>query len=395
MNIKTIKNIMKNPILFFASLLFVLFSCESSIQSQGFQVNGTLKNAVNETIYLDFLTMTDAQTLDTTKTDANGKFTFSGMVKEYGLCRIRTVDNKAWLFLLNNKDKVTFTGERNEPNKFTVKGGRDNATFSLLNNYMVKTQEDINAKNTRYVSMYQSGGDPIAVNQLKDSITTQIADFEKRFKTLADTTKNHMLMLYATSFINLETDVPYGKKIVARMESIAPTSVYTKQFKDRINQAEAQANAQKAQEQMGKNTAVGALAPEINLKTPEGNDLKLSSLRGQVVLIDFWASWCGPCRRENPNVVALYNKLKDKGFTLYSVSLDKSADPWKNAIKQDGLVWPNHVSDLAGWQSSAAALYGVNSIPRTFLLDRDGKIVATNLRGEELDRKVEELILGK
>jgi thiol-disulfide isomerase/thioredoxin len=204
-----------------------------------------------------------------------------------------------------------------------------------------------------------------------------------------------MLMLYATSFINLETDVPYGKKIVARMESIAPTSVYTKQFKDRINQAEAQENAKKAQEQMGKNTAVGALAPEINLKTPEGNDLKLSSLRGQVVLIDFWASWCGPCRRENPNVVALYNKLKDKGFTVYSVSLDKSADPWKNAIKQDGLVWPNHVSDLAGWQSSAAALYGVNSIPRTFLLDRDGKIVATNLRGEELDKKVEELILGK
>jgi thiol-disulfide isomerase/thioredoxin len=233
------------------------------------------------------------------------------------------------------------------------------------------------------------------VNKIKDSIMAQIADFELRFKKLADTTNNHIIMLYASSFLNLEADMVYGKKILARMESLAPKSIYTIQFKDRLTQLENQMNAQKAQQEKEKNTAVGGIAPDINLKTPDGQLLKLSSLRGKIVLLDFWASWCAPCRRENPNVVALYKKHKDNGFTVYSVSLDKAADPWKLAIQNDGLIWPNHVSDLAGWSSSAAALYGVTSIPRTFLIDKEGKIVATNLRGEELDRKVEELLLSE
>lgn len=384
---------MKNRIIIFTAILMVLFSCESSVQSQGFTVNGVLKEAVNETIYLDYLTMTDAQTLDTTKTDANGKFSFSGMVKEYGLVRVRTIDNRAWLFLLNNKEKVTLNAVRSNPASYTINGGKDNKTFKMMGDLMNQTQAEIDTKNKKYVAAYQSGADPIAVNNLKDSITNQIASFEKRFKTLADTTKNHILMLYATSFINLETDLAFGKKIVARMESIAPKSVYTKQLKDRVGQLETQINTQKTQEQKEKNTAIGSLAPEISLKNPDGVEMKLSSLKGKIVLLDFWASWCAPCRRENPNVVALYNKHKDNGFAIYSVSLDKTADPWKNAIKADGLIWPYHVSDLAGWQSSAAALYGVSSIPRTFLIDKEGKIVATNLRGEELDRKVEELLI--
>ncbi|MEI6312632.1 MAG: TlpA disulfide reductase family protein [Bacteroidota bacterium] len=386
---------MKNPILLFSFLLIVLFSCESSVQSQGFSINGVLKNAVNETIYLDYLTMTDAKTLDTTQTDANGKFAFSGIVKEYGLVRVRTVDNNAWLFLINNKDKVTINGDRKNPTVYTIKGGKDNQTFQFINDFMVQSQIDIDAKNKRYVAASQSNADPILVNKIKDSIMSQIADFETRFKKLSDTTNNHIIMLYASSFLNLEADMAYGKKILARMESVAPKSIYTAQFKDRLTQLESQLNAQKAQQEKEKNTAVGGIAPDINLKTPDGVELKLSSLRGKVVLLDFWASWCAPCRRENPNVVALYKKHKDNGFTVYSVSLDKAADPWKLAIQNDGLIWPNHVSDLAGWSSSAAALYGVTSIPRTFLIDKDGKIVATNLRGEELDRKVEELLLSE
>lgn len=137
---------------------------------------------------------------------------------------------------------------------------------------------------------------------------------------------------------------------------------------------------------------IGAIAPDLEFPNPEGKLLKLSDLRGKVVLIDFWASWCGPCRRENPNVTRIYEKYHDKGFEVYSVSLDSDAGSWKRAIESDKLVWPNHVSDLKKWQSKAAATYGVNSIPSTFLLDRDGRIVQKNLRGADLERAVQRLL---
>lgn len=143
---------------------------------------------------------------------------------------------------------------------------------------------------------------------------------------------------------------------------------------------------------------VGQKAPDIELESPDGKIIKLSSLKGQIVLIDFWASWCGPCRRENPNLVRAYNKYKEakfkdaKGFEIFSVSLDNNREAWKAAIQQDGLSWKYHVSDLKKWNSSAAALYGVRAIPSSFLIDKNGIVIARNLRGNALDMELDKLV---
>ena len=167
--------------------------------------------------------------------------------------------------------------------------------------------------------------------------------------------------------------------------------IYAKRYAEKYEDTEPEATARL--NEMLKTSAsfiTGGEAPDFTMNTPDGVPMKLSDHRGKVLLVDFWASWCGPCRRENPNVVAAYKKYHDKGFDVLGVSLDKDKERWVQAIEKDGLLW-HHVSDLKSWQNEAAKLYGVSSIPATVLLDAEGRIIARNLRGPQLEAKLMEI----
>lgn len=183
-----------------------------------------------------------------------------------------------------------------------------------------------------------------------------------------------------------------GGITLALQQKNHPTFInYAGQFYDKYKSEEQPHTLQLgSQIKSARSLMVGAEAPDFTQNTPEGTPLKLSDLRGKVVLLDFWASWCGPCRKENPHVVSLYNKYKEKGFDVLGVSLDNSKSRWEGAIEKDGLTW-NHVSDLKGWSSEPAAMYSVRSIPTTFLLNEKGEIIARNLRGEALTNKLAEI----
>jgi thiol-disulfide isomerase/thioredoxin len=166
---------------------------------------------------------------------------------------------------------------------------------------------------------------------------------------------------------------------------------FADQFIERFEETDPAVTARLQQElKEARSLMVGGTAPDFSQETPEGEMLTLSELRGKVVLLDFWASWCGPCRKENPNVVRVYEKYKDQGFEILSVSLDNKKDRWLQAIEKDKMDW-HHVSDLKGWQNEVAQTYDVHSIPQTILLDPDGKILARNLRGRSLEAKLAEL----
>lgn len=379
---------------YIASLLLgviLLSACNLNGSSDKYEITGTLKNNPSKSVKLEKLGLQQVTTIDSSAVDEKGNFSMSG-VSEKGFYRIKVDDKIYWLFLLENAEYKVDIDLARQDDAFKITGPKDNDEFQVAMKSMNNVQRELQTARYKYL-MGQQMGAPA------DSLAVAEAEFKavasKMEKICLEGAKNAKSAFVALFYVTNTPIDQYPKEnlaVIERMEKELPNSSYTKDIRKIYDQYKQQSETAAMQQQAAEDIGIGKPAPEIDLKTPDGKSIKLSSLKGKVVLLDFWASWCGPCRMEMPNVVAAYNKYKDKGFTVYSVSLDKDANAWKNSIKTLGMTWENQVSDLKFWQCEAAMRYGVNGIPAAFLLDKNGIIVATNLRGQALDQKIGELL---
>jgi thiol-disulfide isomerase/thioredoxin len=229
---------------------------------------------------------------------------------------------------------------------------------------------------------------PEEKQMLNESLSENRREMVKCIKDWLETHESSPAALIAIQRLDPRTEMATFNRIFSNLNTSFGHTLLYKAMKQELNRLGNPSRQQASPSEGASPVAVGKAAPEIALNDPQGKLRKLSDLKGKTVLIDFWASWCGPCRRENPNVVAAYKKYNKDGFEVLSVSLDKTKESWVEAIKQDGLIWPNHVSDLKWWECEAAQAYGVHSIPFTVLVDKEGKILGHNLRGPLLEEKL-------
>ncbi|MDB5234105.1 MAG: hypothetical protein JWR44_1098 [Hymenobacter sp.] len=362
-----------------ATVLGMTNACQNAVAADGYEVSGQLKNAPAGTVlHLSELTSNQFVEKGQAKTDASGNFTLKGASATPGIFQLKVDDANQVLLLLDNKTRVQLSGDaKSLPATYSVKGSKDAEMLRQLTGVMQATKTRMEALGQRYNAAGQAGKTDEMKAIEKEYFAIQ-GHNSAQVKSLIRRNATSVVSGFAVgAFLNPEDEFQFADSVAGVQRKANPNSPFTKELTARLEPMRA--------------TATGTLAPDINLATPEGPMMALSSLRGKYVLLDFWASWCGPCRQENPNVVKAYNTYKNKGFTIYSVSLDQDKAKWVKAIAADGLTW-HHVSDLAGWNSAGGAAYGVKSIPQSYLIDPQGRIIAKNLRGEALAAKLAEVL---
>ncbi|MEN0003715.1 MAG: TlpA disulfide reductase family protein [Bacteroidota bacterium] len=370
------KNRFQLLLLFFLAILTM--QCEQAVE--GTVLRGSIQNAGNLQAFLDHVVIGKANTIvGKTTLDGNGNFELAfpeGLTP--GIYNLRVGAKKVNLAFDGSESVVTLNGDISELQNYTFQLGGSSDSKA-----MTDLLQGIVARRTAIEG----------VEQFIDTVSNPVLGAYVAYKAIGPNGQ------YIDSH----------KKALTRLQGALPNDEMTTEYARYVNNVERQYQKQMASQLI----RVGQEAPDISLPSPDGKSYSLKDLRGKIVLLDFWASWCGPCRRENPNVVNVYNRYKGDGFTVFSVSLDgvdtrtKSRlkegqidtyidgqkKRWVDAIQQDNLLWEYHVSDLKKWESAPAALYGVTSIPRTFLIDRDGKIAAVNLRGaKQIEQELKKLL---
>lgn len=365
------------PLFFY--IPFVLLSCSGKAKN-GNQIKGRINNApAGSMLTMEIIMPGNVQPVDSVKLDKTGEFSFSNPAKQTSFLRLK-INNNNFMTLVSDSTE-TITIEANGTNLSAdpkITGSKGSTAYTELNTYLSRSF----MRRDSLEKVFQSSQGKVNRDSLMRSLQAQytniLAEQKQFISDFVTRHAGHLVTLAAVEQLDPEKDYEIFKRVDKDLSAKSPDNPFYKDFHSRVAE-------------LGK-LAIGSEAPEIIMNNPEGKQIKLSSLKGQVVLLDFWASWCRPCRMENPNVVKTYQANKEKGFTVYSVSLDNNKEAWIKAIKDDKLDWPNHVSELAQWNTSVVKTYNIKGIPQTYLLDREGKIAAKGLRGEELGQKITELL---
>ena len=358
---------MRKLVLSIVAASMTLAACNAQ---SGYKVTGTVEGMPDGKA---IIATVNGSTLDTlAKADVkNGSFEFTGNVSEPTGAYIMVIGQRGAIpFMLENANITISAGQAG----LTVTGSEGQKIYDQFMAINATAQQEAMKLQQEFQA---ANGDQAKIQAIQEAYAKLMTDVQAKETELIKANPDS----YVSAFV-----IASG---MGQMEY--------EQLKERYNllgekaKAGAQGKAIAAQIAKLESTAIGQIAPNFTITTPEGESISLYDIKGKVKLIDFWASWCGPCRGENPHVVEIYKEYHPKGLEIFGVSLDNNKEAWVKAIADDGLVW-KHGSDLKGWQSAPAQLYSVTGIPHTVLLDENNKIIAKNLRGDELKQKIAELL---
>ncbi|MBI4946589.1 MAG: AhpC/TSA family protein [Bacteroidetes bacterium] len=394
------KNIYVPVFGFFLAVLmcwFLFSSCGGNKANGNFQVKGKLSNSKGEYISLVDVNSSQIKTLDSVQVNEKGEFIFTNKVPAKGFYILQIAPSNYATIIADSSEKIIFEGDaKNLRESYKVSGSKDSEIFLQFNEYTrekFKAMEGLRNKQDSIRRVFEAFMNTTNNTFNNDSLSKELEPifdkYSENYKKLADETNVYLkkfidenitsfAALAAVQMLNPQKDIDYFVKVADALTAEYPTLENLKGFQAYV--------------QGQKRLAIGMPAPEITMNDREDKSLSLSSLKGKVVIVDFWASWCKPCRAGNPFIVSLYEKYKDKGLDVFSVSLDLEKDAWLAAITQDKLAWKNHVCDMKQWQSPVVALYGFTGIPFTCILDKNGNIAGKNLQGPALEEKIKELL---
>jgi peroxiredoxin len=376
------------------SVLFIITSCET--EPEHFTISGEVSNANGEKLYLIELQSSKVVFLDSIILNNEGVFSFKGITEIPKFYALRTSANNYLTLIVNPKDKITVkTNGTNLAKEPIIEGSPESQNIAELRNRLDKTVNTLDSLGAYYRSLIGTR-DLVRVrdslSQVSQNLIDEHTEYTKAFineniNSLASLMALYQQIAPRRYVLNPSDNLKYFSMVDSSLMQKYPESDAVKSLHTQLQEIDRQ---QKVEAEINSTVGIGVVAPEIALPNPNGDTIQLTSLRGKYVLLDFWASWCRPCRVENPTLVKNYQKYHEKGFEIYQVSLDKKKESWVEAIEKDRLDWV-HVSDLKYWNSSAAQLYKVQSIPASYLLDKNGKIIAKNLRGDALEAKLSEI----